>query len=85
MSNWESLQHSFAPIGEGDGYFKYPTPHRYVKYFYEECQRIDMLSFLVEKCQWRPLQLKMDESYLKSLSDESEKATTLARKLLSRI
>ncbi len=26
VSNWEGLQHSFAPIGEGDGYFKYPTP-----------------------------------------------------------
>ncbi len=26
VSNWEGLQHAFAPIGEGDGYFKYPTP-----------------------------------------------------------
>ncbi len=58
VSNWEGLQHSFAPNGEGDGYFKYPTPHRCVRYFSEEGQYIGLVSsLLVDKCQWMPLQL----------------------------
>ncbi len=53
VSNWEGVQPS---IGEGDGYFKYPTPPRYVSYFSEEWQHSDLVSsFLVEKCQWMPL------------------------------
>ncbi len=32
VSNWKGIQQSgFAPIGKGDGYFRYPTPHRHVR------------------------------------------------------
>ncbi len=58
-------------------------PPRYVKYFSEECQHLDLMSFLVEKCQWMPLQLTMEEP--DSELWKGEKVTTLVRKFLSRI